>query len=677
MTQPTPPQNMPPRAAGASILGAMFGVLAVVLADVHGAAHRAPGAGSWQGIVSFTLFGWALGSVAFTPLVLLRARAHEELEDEAPSAGVFIGAFEALLFFAIAILGQDPRSPSGDARVYALVGSCIGWGLLHWWWARQGFARAESRVRVVATVLVLIAAIAMLRTLAWNGSEWLRVALDLVLVIAVADLLEPLNRPGKARNTLIVAACALALTLLACSSLLLRDADARKLLHRRSSHVRSWSYLVELVVDDDRDRATNLFGGHDCDTGDRNVHPVASEGPGGTGDDNCNGRGPTSSGALTLGTASARGAARGSDVLMLSIDALRWDALQELQALTLAMGPHATFLRAVSPAAATKESLSATLRGVSMRYLNLEHAPGSRGPILWRDPNPTLGHALQRAGYQAVTVPTNHMLDPRNGVQAGFQSIWVANFDARKAPAERAPTAPRSYVPTSRVLPLMLDVARRTPGPLCVWVHAMESHAGYYWGDGQVGPPGVWAYRRSVHDLAVRLAEFVREFAAIRGKPPVIAVFGDHGEEFDEHGGLYHGTTVYAEQTRVGFLLSGPGIRGGNYDAAVSTTSLPGTLLELLGLPHLSAAADPSLLSAMEGHAQWPSVVASEMPASGNRMSVGYLAGRYHLVRDPVHDVDELFDVDRDPREQHDISREQPAALKRMRSLAHAWDETQ
>ena len=43
----------------------------------------------------------------------------------------------------------------------------------------------------------------------------------------------------------------------------------------------------------------------------------------------------------------------------------------------------------------------------------------------------------------------------------------------------------------------------------------------------------------------------------------VIIVTADHGEEFGEHGGRYHGTTVYEEQVRVPLVVVGPGRRAG------------------------------------------------------------------------------------------------------------------
>ena len=52
-----------------------------------------------------------------------------------------------------------------------------------------------------------------------------------------------------------------------------------------------------------------------------------------------------------------------------------------------------------------------------------------------------------------------------------------------------------------------------------------------------------------------------RARARARGRGAVVIVTADHGEEFGEHGGRYHGTTVYEEQVRVPLVVVGPGRR--------------------------------------------------------------------------------------------------------------------
>jgi hypothetical protein len=77
----------------------------------------------------------------------------------------------------------------------------------------------------------------------------------------------------------------------------------------------------------------------------------------------------------------------------------------------------------------------------------------------------------------------------------------------------------------------------------------------------------------------VRLAQARRPGA-------VVIVTADHGEEFGEHGGRYHGTTVYEEQVRVPLVVVGPGVRKGvRVPTVVQTIDLLPTALSALGIP--------------------------------------------------------------------------------------------
>ena len=105
-------------------------------------------------------------------------------------------------------------------------------------------------------------------------------------------------------------------------------------------------------------------------------------------------------------------------------------------------------------------------------------------------------------------------------------------------------------------------LARRPPdAPLFLWVHLFEPHEptrrtrstvpGEHRDDRPLrqrrSPPPTTASGR-----IVRLVRARRPGA-------VLIVTADHGEEFGEHGGRYHGTTVYEEQVRVPLVIDGPG----------------------------------------------------------------------------------------------------------------------
>lgn len=96
-------------------------------------------------------------------------------------------------------------------------------------------------------------------------------------------------------------------------------------------------------------------------------------------------------------------------------------------------------------------------------------------------------------------------------------------------------------------------------------------------------------YRNAVH-YADRTTGRVLELLAARGlaEDTVVAVTGDHGEEFFENGLWGHTSTFTREQVQVPFVLAGPGIPPGEETRPTCHVDLPATLLELLG-------ADPGL----------------------------------------------------------------------------------
>ena len=67
-------------------------------------------------------------------------------------------------------------------------------------------------------------------------------------------------------------------------------------------------------------------------------------------------------------------------------------------------------------------------------------------------------------------------------------------------------------------------------------------------------------YRNSVALQERTVADFVREVRALPGWDHTVLLFvSDHGEQFREHGGLYHNHSLFDEELRVpGWLIAGP-----------------------------------------------------------------------------------------------------------------------
>src|SRR4030095_9960077 len=65
----------------------------------------------------------------------------------------------------------------------------------------------------------------------------------------------------------------------------------------------------------------------------------------------------------------------------------------------------------------------------------------------------------------------------------------------------------------------------------------------------------------------------------------VVVVTADHGEEFQEHGRLTHGSHLYEETVRVPLVLRGPGVAPGRREELAQGIDVFPTLARLLGVP--------------------------------------------------------------------------------------------
>ncbi|MCC7538459.1 MAG: sulfatase-like hydrolase/transferase [Deltaproteobacteria bacterium] len=628
--------------ARAQVAACVVATFVLTLADGVGAMSRVP-APSVLGVGVLALAGWPLGALLASAVVVARGAVGRALRRGETGGAALAGVLDVAWLLVLAVYAQSPRAlGAADTRTWVLgagvaLGAAAGASWHRWVRPRPWLAR------VLASVVALAATvgIALVR---WNGDPWFRLALTSCFVVAFACATEPWWLRASARSV-IAAACGLAvLGAIAWVFVLPASRDGRLALYHRSSHVRTWAYAI--------DRAFYAPREWPAEPGRADAPRTRSD--------------------PSMGGAAIRGAARGHDVLLLSVDSLRWDAANELGALRRALGPHADFRLAVSPAPATRDSLPATLRGRAVSELRIEPAPGTNGDVLWRDPSPTIGHELARAGYRAVTFATSNQSDPRIGIQSGFDTVYLVNRDASPGARIRSPFA-LSYTPVHELAPPIRRLARETPGRLCLWVHFMEPHYGYHWSPTEEGPHGMPAFRKSVRYASRRIAEVIRDWRSIRRRPFVVAVFGDHGEELGEHGGSFHGGSVHAEQSRVVWLLAGAGVPAARPSAPVSTAAIPATVLDLLGLQVPPSMTIGSLVPAMAGQGEWPDVAVTEM-RSPYRAALGYTTPRWRLIRDARHDVEQLFDLRADPYETRDLATSHPAELSRIRRAADDWD---
>ncbi|MCA9322340.1 MAG: sulfatase-like hydrolase/transferase, partial [Planctomycetes bacterium] len=224
-------------------------------------------------------------------------------------------------------------------------------------------------------------------------------------------------------------------------------------------------------------------------------------------------------------------------------------------------------------------------------------------------------------------------------------------FDAFPLPA---PGGPRS---AAEGCALALEALTR-PGtadtPCFVWLHFMEVHGPWDHAEGRFGAEDIDLYDDAIAtcDAAIgELLESLKESGADENL--MVVLLGDHGEEFGEHGGRFHGSTLYEECLRVPLLIHLPrqsrGLRIRRDTELVDLVPTLEDLLELApGLPHQGETLLPDFL---ESRPPTPAFSLAQLSTPfGGRFSSAIHDG-WKAIRDELSGHTVCFDLDTDPRE--------------------------
>jgi len=524
---------------------------------------------------------------------------------------MLVGALDGAALWYLVILRQDYATfdPSLVQRGLLLGGAML---------VTAGLSLAARRFPILAFAGAIAGAIAIgfvMHRLSFRSLPYLRLGLTLALVTCLARIIAGVlpAYQGAVRATLL----AMLATLLVSVPILRGSAQARSFLFQFSSHAGVVMRLPMRAMISDR-------------------HTVHRSEP-------CQAR----SRAPTAIVKSARsGSLPGADILMLSLDAVRWDHGFALKALLDALGPHVRFTRAVSPAPNTKHALAAVIRGVPAREVPFSIDVLEQG--VRRDAPITLASMLAPRGYRTVHIPTQRYFDPRVGITTGFEMVRA---DKTSIFVDDGPG--HGVTRAAPVLRKALSLATTTKQPLLLWTHLMETHAPYRHGK-RSGPPTSQGQVKAIKALSRALAQFVPRFRKARGDRPLIVVlFGDHGEEFGEHGGQQHGATAYAEVARVTFAIAATGLPAAKVEAPVSTSASVATVLDLIGAPISASVSIPSLLPCMASAQACPLVADTQQMKEDGWVS--YTGARYRLAFGPRVNVAMAFDSDRDPYDRFDL----------------------
>ena len=406
---------------------------------------------------------------------------------------------------------------------------------------------------------------------------------------------------------------------------------------------------------------------------------------------------------------------RRPDVVMIAIDTLRADHLHCLgnewirtPHLDALAGDGVNLTRCYATAPWTLPSFASIFTGLTPSH---HGAVGGAREVL-DDRFTTLAEHLDQAGYRTYGVASVRWLTLPFGTAQGF------NFELPLVP-------PRGLEGGPLVTALGLatfDLPRDKP--LFTFLHYFDAHAPYappppfthmyYEGDERAPGVPVLDFLRSpanaapnrdggMYDWLAGVTDLqfpAREYAAgvsytddhvgkivaelkRRGRydDTLIIVVADHGEHLGEHGLWFTHTLPYQETLHVPLIIKLPhGHAAGRViDTPVSTLDILPTLLDWLDLP--AAECDGrSLRHLVEGHDRGDaSPLVAEQGSEPDDFSKSLVDWPWKMIyfRTAAGERSELYDLDRDPGERHDLAASRPAELARLSARLWALFEEQ
>jgi arylsulfatase A-like enzyme len=223
---------------------------------------------------------------------------------------------------------------------------------------------------------------------------------------------------------------------------------------------------------------------------------------------------------------------------------------------------------------------------------------------------------------------------------------------------------------TDDVIAHLEEIHREGEPRTFLWVHYFDVHEPYVrHPEYDFGPSPVQRYDSEVAFFDRHLSRLLAALEKL-DRPTVVALTADHGEEFKEHGGWYHGSTLYEEQVRVPLFVVAPGIPPRVISDPVELVDVGPMLLALVGEPPAPSQKGDDLAASLVGGGEPDRPVFSEVEAK--RMVV---RGRWKLVHDFRRDTWELYDLDEDPRETVNVFDAHADVAAGLQGDLHAWME--
>ena len=284
---------------------------------------------------------------------------------------------------------------------------------------------------------------------------------------------------------------------------------------------------------------------------------------------------------------------------------------------------------------------------------------------------PVLAEIFRRDGFATAAFIASAVLDRQSGLARGFDR-YSDHFPpgVDRKPGDAVVAEAIAWI-RQQLAPPKPEAGMAAPNPgFFAWVHLYDPHAPYL-------PPEPYAsqYAGRPYDgtvawcdeLVGRLTGALRDSGAI--DQTLIVVTSDHGEALGDHGEDVHGYFVYEATLRVPLVFRGPWVKPGTQlEIVARTIDLPKTILELTGRTGAPRTSGRSLADALKGAAmrEEASFAESLVPLLHYGWSDlrAVRDGRWKFILAPRP---ELYDLERDPGERHNLAASDPAKVGVLR----------
>lgn len=303
----------------------------------------------------------------------------------------------------------------------------------------------------------------------------------------------------------------------------------------------------------------------------------------------------------------------------------------------------------------------------------------------------TLAEGLSQNGYLTIGVNTNPWLKATFGFDAGF--------DEYETTAIQWP-----YVRAQEVNKIALNLLKKhsPKKPVFLYLHLMDVHAPCtpkppYYNAEPFRIPGHdtvisdekldWLYRKEglnapgVRERAIELydgeirtvdAAIIDLIGSLKNfgldKNTIYVIASDHGEEFHEHGGTEHGTTLYPEVIKVPLIFYGPTLVPGGVqiDAQVRCIDIGPTLFALAGLDAPESFEGVPLLPMEAGKIEDRTAICAVglNDSIPDRDYIAVVTPKNLYIRERVNGLVEFYDLQTDPGALVDLGAFHPKATE-------------